>query len=106
VERLIRNNQQQEATQDDEDAFGNEFQNAELSEAAHARDEEFFQEVDAKLRVEFEHVGDAVGENGDVLHVRGTDGEAPMVLGLEDTSTVYCVDVVVSTTRIKLSLQY
>jgi hypothetical protein len=34
VERLIRNNQQQETAQNDEDNFGNAFQNVELSEAA------------------------------------------------------------------------
>ncbi len=91
VERLIRNNNlqqennRQERTQDDDDAFGNAFQNVELSEAARARDQEIEQEVNAELRVEIEEqrayrnrVGDAVGENGDVLFVRGTDGEAPI----------------------------
>jgi hypothetical protein len=49
LERLIRNNQQQETTQDDEENFCNAFQNAELSEATHARDEEIHQQVDAEL---------------------------------------------------------
>jgi hypothetical protein len=85
VERLIRNNQQQETKEDDEDAFGNAFHNAEQSEAARARLEKICQEVDAELRVEVQEeqeicnrVGDAVGENGNILYVRGTDGEAPI----------------------------
>jgi hypothetical protein len=103
VERLIRNNQQQETKEDDEDAFGNRnnqqqetkeddedvfgnvFHNAELSEAARARLEEIRQEVDAELRVEVQEqqeirnrVGDAVGEDGNWLWHRGTGGEAPI----------------------------
>ena len=85
VDRLIRNNNpqqqentnlQQESTQDDGDAFGNAFENIELSEAARARGQEIEQEVNAELRVEIEEqrayrnrVGDAVDENGDVLSV-------------------------------------
>ena len=92
VDRLIRNNNQpqqennlQETAQDDGDAFGNAFENVELSDAARARGQEIEQEVNAKFRVEIQEqranrnrVGDAVGHDGDVLFVRGTDGEAPI----------------------------
>jgi hypothetical protein len=82
---MQKENNLQETTQGDGDAFGNAFQNFELSEADRGRGLEIEQEVDAKLRVEIEEqranwngVGDAVGKNGDVLFVRGTDGEAPV----------------------------
>jgi hypothetical protein len=93
VDRLIGNNNQpqqennlQETAQQDEgDAFGNAFENVELSDAARARGQEIEQEVNAELRVEIQEqqanrnrVGDAVGHDGDVLFVRGTDGEAPI----------------------------
>jgi hypothetical protein len=92
VDRLIRNNHQpqqennlQETAQDDGDAFGNAFENVELSEAARAPGQEIEQEVNAELRVGIEeqranrnHVGDAVGHNSDVLFVRGKNGEAPI----------------------------
>jgi hypothetical protein len=61
------------------------FQNVELSAAARAREQEIREEIDAELRVEIAEqqanrirVGDAVGADGDVLFVRGTDGEAPI----------------------------
>jgi hypothetical protein len=86
VERLIRNNNlqqennRQERTQDDDDAFGNAFQNVELSEAARARGQEIEQEVNADIRVQIEEQRAYRNrvENGDVLFVRGTDGEAPI----------------------------
>jgi hypothetical protein len=75
----------QETAQDDGDAFGNAFENVELSEAARARGQEIEQEVNAKLlikiqeqRAKWNRVGDAVGHDGDVLFVRGTDEEAPI----------------------------
>jgi hypothetical protein len=90
VDRLIRNNHQpqqennlQETAQDDGDAFGNAFENVELSDAACAPGQEIEQEVNAELRAKIQEqranwnrVGAAVGHDGDVLFVRGTDGEA------------------------------
>ena len=104
VQRLIRNNipaennlqqetaqndgeqQEQETTQEDgDDVFGNAFRHADLSEAALARGQVAAQEAADELRVESEEqeatrirVGDAVGEDGDRLYVRGTAGEAPV----------------------------
>jgi hypothetical protein len=57
VDRLIRNNNQPQqennlqetAQQDDGDAFGNAFENVELSDAARARGREIEQEVKAEL---------------------------------------------------------
>jgi hypothetical protein len=44
-----KTNNLQERAQDDGDAFGNAFENVELSEAAHARGQEIEQEVNAEL---------------------------------------------------------
>jgi hypothetical protein len=103
VDRLIRNTpqqtqddedeepQQETKTQDDEDEeevdlFRDAFHHgAELSAAARAREQQAREEIDAELRAEIAEqeanrirVGDAVGENGDPLFVRGTHGEAPI----------------------------
>ena len=107
-----RNNQWQETTQDDEDEddFDNDFQNVDLSEAAHIRYQGICQEVDAKIRANIEeqqenwnHVGDAVGENGDVLCMWGAQmerhqylGLKRIIFGLRDMSTVSGLDVVVT----------
>ena len=61
------------------------FQNVDLSAAARSREQEIREEIDAELRAEIAEQqsnrirgGDAVGSDGDVLFVRGTDGEAPI----------------------------
>ena len=70
---------------DEGNAFGDAFQDVELTAAAQAREQEICEVINAELRVELQEqeanrirVGDAVGENGDPLFVRATRGEAPI----------------------------